>query len=409
MLIQDDHRATELLTPAATTCPGCGSANSELFYSVDSIPINSCILMRSRDAALTYPRGDMRLTLCQACGFVWNAAFNPRLIQYSDEYEETQAFSDTFNKFHAALADTLIRRYSLEHKTILEIGCGKGEFLALLCERGKNRGIGFDPGYRDSRNKSSARERMEFITDFYSEKYSSYLGDLVCCKMTLEHIDRVNDFVGMVRRAIADRKDTIVFFQIPEMGVILRECRFWDVYYEHCSYFTPGSLSRLFQNCNFDVLNVSTAYDDQYLLIESRPTDAEGRFLNAPEVAPEAPEDVGRWVVIFKKEIDRRRDYWGEYLHSARKSGKRVAIWGSGSKAVSFLTTLGLGEEISAVVDINPYRQGKFMPGTGHEIIAPSALQKNRPDIVIIMNAIYRDEIELMLNGMGLHPELAAV
>jgi len=409
VLTQDEHSGADPMARAETTCPGCGSLHTELFYSIDSVPVNSCILMQSRDAALAYPKGDMRLTLCVTCGFVWNAAFDRQLIQYSEEYEETQAFSETFNKFHEALADTLIDRYGLKNKTILEIGCGKGEFLALLCERGNNQGIGFDPGYRDQRNKSSARERMKFITDFYSEQYSNYQGDLVCCKMTLEHIDGVKEFVSMVRRAIVDRDDTIVFFQIPEMGVILRKCRFWDVYYEHCSYFTSGSLSRLFQSCNFDILNVSAAYDDQYLLLEACPADTEGRFINVPELAPESPEAVARWAERFKIEIDRRRDYWREYLLSARKSGKRVAIWGSGSKGVSFLTTLGLGEEVGAVVDINPFRQGKFMPGTGHEIVAPSALQEDRPDIIIIMNAIYRDEIGTMLNGMDLHPELATL
>jgi hypothetical protein len=76
---------------------------------------------------------------------------------------------------------------------------------------------------------------------------------------------------------------------------------------------------------------------------------------------------------------------------------------------VAFLTTLGLREEVQHVVDINPFRQGMYMPGTGQRIVGPAALQEDPPDVVIIMNPIYRDEIRRDLDGMGLVPELLAV
>ena len=61
------------------------------------------------------------------------------------------------------------------------------------------------------------------------------------------------------------------------------------------------------------------------------------------------------------------------------QAGKTVALWGSGSKAVSYLTTLGVTDEVQAVVDINPHKHGKFLAGTGHEIVAPEALRQLRP------------------------------
>jgi hypothetical protein len=91
------------------------------------------------------------------------------------------------------------------------------------------------------------------------------------------------------------------------------------------------------------------------------------------------------------------------------KRGRKAVIWGSGSKGVAFLTTLGLGEEIACAVDINPHRHGYFMPGTGHRIVAPEELRKVRPDQVIVMNPIYRDEIGEQLRELGLEPELLTV
>ena len=140
--------------------------------------------------------------------------------------KKPKVFQGTFNSFHKALAERMIERYDLHEKDIIEIGCGKGEFLVMLCELGNNRGTGFDPGFVDDRIDSSAADRIEFVTDFYSEKYASYQGDFLCCKMTLEHIHPTADFIKTVRRSIGDRLDTVIFFQIPDTTRIIEDCGF---------------------------------------------------------------------------------------------------------------------------------------------------------------------------------------
>ncbi|HEX2369486.1 MAG TPA: methyltransferase, partial [Acidimicrobiia bacterium] len=100
---------------------------------------------------------------------------------------------------------------------------------------------------------------------------------------------------------------------------------------------------------------------------------------------------------------------WRERLEGAAEGGKRVAIWGGGSKAVAFLTTIGVGDEVAAVVDINPYKQGMFLPGTGHEVLAPEMLIEIKPDLVVVMNQIYEAEITKQLTEMALVPEVVSV
>jgi SAM-dependent methyltransferase len=138
----------------------------EVFFELRGVPTNSCILLASREEALAYPRGDLELAFCPACGFISNLAFDERLTEYSGRYEETQSFSETFNAFHRGLAERLIERYGLRGKNVLEIGCGKGEFIALLAELGNNRGVGFDPGYHEERTAASLAGRLEFVKDF---------------------------------------------------------------------------------------------------------------------------------------------------------------------------------------------------------------------------------------------------
>src|SRR6266436_5007430 len=91
----------------------------------------------------------------------------------------------------------------------------------------------------------------------------------------------------------------------------------------------------------------------------------------------------------FPDKVNEVEEFWRERISSASNNGRRVVLWGGGSKGVSFLTTLGLTEEVAAVVDVNSFKQGKFMPGTGHPVIAPKALINQPADLVIVMNPIY--------------------
>ncbi len=375
-------------------------------YEVKSVPVHSVLLMPTREAALNYTKGDITLGFCHTCGLISNVVFDSDLHEYSSRCEETQGFSTTFNRFHRRLATRLIERYDLHGKDIIEIGCGKGEFLTLLCELGGNRGLGFDPAYVEGRVGKDVENKIEFIKDFYSENYSSYRADFVCCKMTLEHIQDTAEFVTMVRRSTGGRSDTIVFFQVPDVRRILRELAFWDIYYEHCSYFSAGSLERLFRNCGFAVIDVWKDYDGQYLMIEAKAGEGRG---TAGRPGEENLEDLARDMRYFSKNYRRKVDNWKSYLKWMREGGKRVVIWGSGSKGVSFLTTLNVRDEIEYITDINPYKQGTYMAGTGQRIVGPDFLREYRPDVVIAMNPVYRWEIQQDLERMNLSAELVAV
>ena len=390
-------------------CPACGAERMSVFYEVGNVPVNSVLLVNSRQEALDFQRGDITLAACPACGFISNVAFDEALTQYTARYEATQGYSPTFNKFHRALAQDLIDRYDLRGKDVIEIGCDKGDFITMLAEMGDNRGVGFDPAYVPGRHPSPAADRLTFIPDFYSEKYTDYRADFICCKMTLEHIPDVGEFVATVRRSIGDNHEAVVFFQIPNAQYVLCDVAFWDIYYEHCSYFTKGSLARLFRRAGFEVRDLWTAYDNQYLMIEARPAGEQGSGGAGEAVLPgeESPVETMEMVEYFVEHYEAKRDEWRRALAEWKAAGKRVVLWGGGSKGVAFLTTLGQSvADIAYAVDINPIKHGTFMAGTGQEIVAPEFLREYHPDVVVIMNPVYRDEIAADLTTMNLVPEI---
>lgn len=395
-------------TATAGPCPACGAATLRVFHTVREVPAHSVLLMRTRQQAVGYPRGEIALGLCASCGFISNTAFNPQLNEYDGAYEATQSFSPTFNVFHKRLALHLIERYNLYGKTVIEIGSGQGEFLQLFSTLGGCRGIGFDPAYMHlpERPNLADHQRVTIVQDYYSERYSDVGGELICCKMTLEHIASVRDFVLMVRRAIGERRDTAVFFQVPNALYVLRDTAFWDIYYEHCSYFTPGALARLFRACDFGVRDLWCGYDDQYVMIEAYPGAEQGQpALASEEPVAEVLQAVERFSAAYAVALAR----WREVCAQIRREGRRAVIWGGGSKGVTFFNTLGIVEEVPYAVDINPYKHGTFMAGTGQEIVGAPFLRAYRPDLVIVMNPLYVDEVQAELDRLGLSAELLAL
>jgi SAM-dependent methyltransferase len=368
--------------------------------------VHSCMLLPTRAEARAFPRGDLALGFCSNCGFISNLLFDSRLQNYAPGYEEQQSYSERFNEFARSLATRLLDRYNLRGKKLVEIGCGKGDFLVLMCELGQCHGIGIDPSFIPGRMEGPAADRVRFIQDFYSERYADVTGDMILCRHTLEHIDKTAEFIRRVRHTVGDRHETIVFFEVPDVGRVLREQAFWDIYYEHCSYFTLGSLGRLFRACGFEVLDLAKDYDDQYLLIEARPADAPTR----PQFDTEEDfSNIVRDVAVFEERFQKTAGMWRARLDEIRRTGQRAVIWGSGSKCVAFLSTLGARDEIGLIVDINPHRHGKFLAGSGIEITPPEILREYRPQVVIAMNPIYREEIRNDLERMGLRPDLLAV
>jgi SAM-dependent methyltransferase len=364
--------------------------------------------LATREEALGFPRGEIQLNFCQSCGFIYNSVFDESLIEYSERYDPTQAFSGTFNRWHQQLAESLVDRYNLRGKRIVEIGCGKGEFLTMLCELGPNSGVGFDPAVTFERTRVPRAGETRFIQDFYSEQFADQKCDFVCCKMTLEHIAPTADFVGTVRRAVGDDARTTVFFQVPDVLRILKEQVFVDIYYEHCNYFSAGSLARLFRRAGFAVESVARDYDDQYLMIDCRPAGDGVAMVPLPE--EHDLDEIAALVNRFEERLPNIISRWQQLISRYRADGRRVVIWGAGSKGVAFLTTLGLGvDEVEFAVDINPHRDGCYMATTGQEIIGPSKLRQREPDVVIVMNQVYKQEVEAELESQGLNPEVLTV
>lgn len=341
---------------------------------------------------MDYPTGELDIVHCISCGFIFNASFDPALIRYDKDYEGTQAFSATFNEFNKGLADRLAGEIGNDVGKVLEIGCGQGEFLELLCSSGKLKCVGYDPAYR----KGRTGRNITIHSDFYGEGDVLDDLDMIICKMTLEHIHDPGSFLRTIRENIGDN-DTRLFIQVPNFDHILKEYGFWDLYYEHCSYFTGRSLERGLRSAGFRTESLWTDYDDQYLMALSSPSVFDkGAYAITPEEK--------RKVDLFRKGIENHIKVIKNIIEDAGDQG--LFIWGGGSKTVALLSTLGSLEKIRGIVDINPIKTGTYLPSSGIMVMAPESLKGLDLEKIMVMNPVYDKEIRKRLTELGIETEI---
>lgn len=381
---------------AENRCPVCLNASAVEFIAIEDVPIFCNVLWDTRKEALSAAKGQIRLYFCPDCAHVFNKDFDPSRIRYDSRYENTLQYSPVFRKYLIDLVDRLIHRHHLYKKDVIEIGCGRGDFLRLLSEKGGNRCTGFEPSYDEKRiDPNEPNTHIEVIRDYYTEKYSEYQADFIACRQVLEHIVHPRDFLATIRCSMVSKNSAVVFIEVPNVMFTLEKLGIWDLIYEHCGYYSAPSVSRLFNETGFHTLGVAESFGGQYLCIEARRSS--GTFDSQLPEGIHSVEGVAALVGGFADIYKRTVWFWRDSLQKMKQQGIRAVVWGAGSKGITFLNVLRTNDLIDYVVDINPYKQGRHVPGTGQQVVSPDALADIKPQVVIAMNPLYTDEIKQII------------
>jgi SAM-dependent methyltransferase len=241
-------------------CPVCKSGNTTLFLERLNVPVHQNLVCNTWEEALNVKRGDLSLVECE-CGFVFNQSFDESLLSYGERYNNDQMASEVFNEY----VDSIVEYLGLRNQSIIEIGCGNGAFLKKLCA--ENDGVGYDPSYIGPLENG----RVSFVRGYY-EGLSC---DIVVCRHVIEHVP---DPVGLIATINAPR----VFFETPNLDWIIENDTWWDFFYEHCNYFTAGTLKYAFALAGFDG-RAREAFGGQYLWYEGRYMGGRREGCNIPQ------------------------------------------------------------------------------------------------------------------------------
>ena len=335
--------------------------------------------------------GRLEIRVCRRCGYAFNAAFDSTVVVY-DEHYNNDVPSRTFDQYYQKIATHLRQRYLQNGGTVLDVGCGKGQFLQTLTRMfGDIRGIGIDPSCRPYEG-----DRVKLIAAEFPQFMPAEIPDLVICRHTLEHIPNPIKFVRAISAAVPS--GTPIFFEVPDASWIVQNRAFWDWCYEHVNYFVAESAMRALTMANVGRPTSTLAFGGQYLWMEGI----------AGEVAPKTPSRYSPFAHAMLN-YARHED---EYAASIRRqilewrvAGYSIAVWGMATKGIEFVAMVDPEAKlIDHCVDINPLKQEKYTPLSARVIRSPVVLQQSRlPLIVIVMNPCYLNEIHEECGRMSLN------
>jgi hypothetical protein len=378
----------------------CDSPLLERFFVAPGLPALCNALWPTAGEAEAAATGDVALAVCTDCGMITNTTFDPGVFGYSPRYENSLHFSAVFQRYATGVAQRLVDRYDLKRVDILEIGPGSGDFLAMLCDLGENRGIGYDPSHDPSRAPAFHADVRIRAEEFPIDGSTS--GRLVCARHVLEHVPDPRSLLVAVRRSL-DGPEAIAYVEVPDGGYLVEHVALWDVIYEHCHHFTAPALRRLMGAVGLEVIELGTSFGDQFLWVDSSRREPADRPIDRAAV-----DAIVAAAHAFGRRSQRLLDTAAGIVADRSEAGP-VVLWGAGSKGVTFLNMVEGAERIEHAVDINPHKRGLRVPGSGHPVVAPSDLVEIRPSTAVVLNPLYVDEVSRQLAELGLTTEVVTL
>lgn len=385
-------------------CPVCREHRLEPFFETLGVPVFCNVLHETREDALAAARGDVRLGACPGCGTIHNVAFDPALVEYAAGYENSLHGSPRFDEWARGLARRLAREHHLEGGELLEVGAGRGEFLALLCEAANARGVGYEPSAPPEALGERA-DGVRILPRMFDPAADPIAPDLVLSRHVLEHVRDPRAFVRTLVATARRAEHGALYLEVPNGLWTLRDLGVWDVIYEHCSYFVPCALRELLRREGVGSARLREEFGGQFLAAQADPRDeADGERGDAREL-DELAAHVGAFARAFEELLDR----WRGTLEQAAAQGRGVAVWGAGSKGVTFANLADEAGALRCMVDVNPLKHGRFVAGAGLEVLAPADALARELDLIVVMNPLYQDEIDASLRRLGWRGETVSV
>jgi hypothetical protein len=335
--------------------------NYRELLSIEGLPVFQNKMFRDRVAAINCPKGDVKLVQNMETGLLFNVSFDADLLVYDAEYQNEQACSVVFQK-HLEEVKAIIQRH-FSGKPLIEVGCGKGYFLEFLSQAGYDI-VGIDPAYEGNNIR---------VIKAPFESRLGISGKGIVLRHVLEHISNPCAFLTKISDANGGKGR--IYIEVPSFDWICERKAWFDIFYEHVNYFRLVDFYRMFGK----VYECGHFFGGQYLYVVADLATLRQPVLNQ--------EDTFNVPTNFWSSID---------LFASMARGKRTAIWGGASKGVIFaLYMQRAGVNIDAVIDINPYKQNKYIAGTGQKISSPGEAQKQLKagDCIFVMNANYLQEI----------------
>ena len=377
-------------------CPICNQLiASNGFYYQKECPVLNNVLYGSIAESMIAPTGELNIKQCKKCGFIFNANYSPDLISYQKGYNSSRSNSRAYNNYVTSLIRTIKERI-IVNSEVLEIGCGDGSFLKELSDTTRCSCWGYDPSCKGPKINSN---NVKFIDDYFCPETNKRQFDVLIFRHILEHIWEPYQFLSKIVKRNVLKNNALIVVEVPDHEWIITNLSFFDFTYEHCNYFNYSSLHYLLSRLNIQTIERKSVFKNQYILVFG--VWSQNNQLNGLK---------NNNIIInnFRQRVEKKK----KKIIQIVKSAEVVCIWGASGKGVIFLSNFQkeVAEKINFVVDIDPLKHGKFLPVSGKKVLHPESLNGNKKVVtVFVMNNIYKDEIQVILDKMNIKSQLIIV
>lgn len=311
---------------------------------------------------------------CAKCGLIQH---NLEPVSYYKEVIRAVAFSPEMGMFRLEQLGGWIYRNHLQNKKILEVGCGKGEYIDLLQKAGASNVIGleFSESNIAGANNAGFKVQQGYL-DAGFESPANFHFDAFAIFSFLEHWPNPNEGLSILHSLLSDGASGLV--EVPNFELILSKGLYSEFTTDHIFYFDKKSFSFLMEKNGFEVISIESIWYD---------------YILSAEVRKKSSLDTTNFLKIQNSVKSQLNNFIDQF------DANQVAIWGAGHQALAVIAMAGIAPRIKYVIDSAPFKQGKYTPATHLPIVSPESVLDDPVRSVVIMAAGYSDEVASIIRS----------
>jgi SAM-dependent methyltransferase len=383
----------------STVCRFCAAPLEDVFADLGMSPLANSYLSPERVNGME-PFYPLRALVCSKCFLVQLEEFETPEQIFSD-YAYFSSYSSSWLDHCRRYAEQMTVRLGLNHEShVVEIASNDGYLLQFFHER-QIPVLGIEPAANVA--KVALQKGIPTLVEFFGVETATSLAsdsaaDLLLGNNVLAHVPDLNDFVAGMKTLL--KPGGVITMEFPHLMRLVEENQWDTIYHEHFSYFSFLTVSSVFEKHGlrlFDVeklpthggsLRIYGAHAED----EAKPETAAAQELRERERGA-GYEQLDTYLAYGRRVQEDKRQIL-DFLIDLKRQGLRIAGYGAPAKGNTLLNYCGVGPDfLDFTCDLNPNKQGHFLPGSHIPIRSPESLAEEKPDVVLILPWNLKDEI----------------